>query len=161
MNDMITVYYIAHHAVWMHESSSIPRRPLFGSSVRFGDIVLNKFWAKGPNLINNLLDILLRFREGHIAITGDIRKMYHAIKIRGIDQHTHRYLWRNMDVDAEPSINVMSSVCFGDGPSGNMAIVALKKTAEMGKDKFPEAAEIVLKNTYVDRHNGNITKPYT
>ena len=29
------VYYIAHHAVWKHESSSTPCRPVFDSSARF------------------------------------------------------------------------------------------------------------------------------
>ena len=53
---------------------------LFDASGNFGGTVLNNFWAKGPVLINNLLGILLRFREGQIAITGDIRKMYHSIK---------------------------------------------------------------------------------
>ena len=44
----------------------------------------------------------------------------------------------------------MYSVSFGDSPAGNIAIAALRKTAAMGKGKYPEAAHVVFKNTYVD-----------
>ena len=28
---------------------------------------------------------------------GDIKKMYHTVKVKTIEQHTHRYLWRDTD----------------------------------------------------------------
>ena len=144
------VYYAPHHAVWKDDSESTPCRPVFDASANCGGTVINSFWAKGPDLINNLLGILLRFREGQIAITGDIRKMYHAVKIAGVDMHTHRFLWRDFNVQMEPSIYVMSSVSFGDRPASNIAITALRKTAEMGRDSHPQAADTILDNSYVD-----------
>ena len=39
----------------------------------------------------------------------------------------------------EPDTYVMKSVSFGDKPAGNIAIIALNKTAEMSKSEFPEA----------------------
>ena len=42
------------------------------------------------------------------------------------------------------------SVSFGDKPAGNIATVALQKTAEMMKDEFPNASQVILNNTYVD-----------
>ena len=39
---------------------------------------------------------------------------------------------------------------FGDRPSGTIATVALRKTAEMGQEQYPEAAKIIKDNTYVD-----------
>ena len=83
------VYYAPHHAVWKDDSTSTPCRPVFDTSANCGGIVINTFWAKGPDLINNLFGILLRFREGQIALIGDIKKMYHAVKITGIGMHTH------------------------------------------------------------------------
>ena len=44
----------------------------------------------------------------------------------------------------------MTSVSFGDKPAGNIAITALHETAKMGERQYPEAAEIVLNNSYVD-----------
>ena len=77
---------------------------------------MNDYWAKGPQLLNSLIGILLRFRECEIAITGDIKKMYHAVKITELDQHMHRFLWRDMNQKIEPDVYVMTSVSFGNRP---------------------------------------------
>ena len=83
-------------------------------------------------------------------MTGDIRKMYHSIKIGTLDQHTQRFLWRDNNPTIKPNIYVMASVSFGDRPAGNISITALRKTAEMGKHKYQEASDVILSNTYVD-----------
>ena len=36
---------------------------------------------KGPDLLNNLFGVVLRFREREVAVVGDISKMYHRILI--------------------------------------------------------------------------------
>ena len=92
------------------------------------DHVLNEYWAKGPDLLNSLLGILIRSRESKIAFIGDIKKMYHTVgRTRVIDQHTHRFLWRDMDVTREPGTYVIHRVSFGDKSSGTIATVALRK----------------------------------
>lgn len=48
--------------------------------------ILNEYWAKGPDLLNNLLGVLIRFRENKVAFIGGIKKMY---KTTELDQHTH------------------------------------------------------------------------
>lgn len=144
------VYYLSHHEVLKPESASTPCRIVFNSSAKFQGHSLNSYWAKGPDLMNNLLGILVRFREGPAAFVGDIRKMYHAIKISILDKHTHRFLWRDVLQSTEPVTYVMTSVSFGDKPAGNIATVALRKTAETGKDKFPKATDVILNSTYVD-----------
>jgi hypothetical protein len=50
-----------------------------------------------------------------------------------LDQHTHRFLWRDVSQDSGTSTYVMTSVSFGDKTAGNIATVALRKTAEMQK----------------------------
>ena len=144
------VHYISHHDVLNPDSESTPCRIVFNASANFKGHVLNDYWAKGPDLLNNLLGILLRFRENLVVLMGDIRKMYHAVKLSELDQHTHRFLWRFMDKSRPPDIFAMTSVSFGDKPAGNIAITALHKTAELFKDRFPEAAEMIIKNSYVD-----------
>ena len=113
-------------------------------------IGLNKFWAKGPDLLNNLLGVLIRFRENRIVISGNIRKMYHAVKIDSIGQHTHRFLWRNMEIEREPDVYVITSLSFRDKPAGNIASLALRKTAEMGKETYSKPANVIQNITYVD-----------
>ena len=96
------IYYLSHH-----ESCSTPCKIVFNLSAGFNGHVLNNYWAKGPDLINNLLAVLVRFRENTVAITGDISKMYHSVAISVLDQHTHRFLWGNMEVYRDPDIYVM------------------------------------------------------
>ncbi|XP_068756184.1 uncharacterized protein [Montipora capricornis] len=112
--------------------------------------MLNDYWAKGPHLLNDLLGVLIRFRENNIAMIGDIKKMYHTVKIKTIEQHTHRFLWRDMDTGRPPDTYVIQRVSFGDKPSGTIATVALRKTAEMGADRCPEATQVIKENTYTD-----------
>ena len=44
-------------------------------------------------------------------------------------------------------IYVIQRVSFGDKPSGTIATVALRKTAEMGQNDYPHAARVIKENT--------------
>ena len=144
------VHYLSHHEVLKPDSDSTPCRIVFNSSANFRGHVLNDYWAKGPDLLNNLVGILTRFRERNIAICGDIAKMYHTVKIGMLDQNTHRFLWRNMEANREPDVYVITSVSFGDRPAGSIATVALRKTAQLFSSVYPRAVEMIIENTYVD-----------
>lgn len=144
------VFYISHHEVLKPESKSTPCRIVFNSSANFRGHILNDYYAKGPDMLNNLLGVLVRFRERAVAMIGDIGKMFHAIDIPLVDQMTHRFLWRDLNEDKEPDTYVMTSVNMGDRPSGTIAMVVLRKTAEMSKNEFPQAYETILSNSYMD-----------
>ena len=144
------IHYISHHEVLKPDSKSTPVRIVFNSSANYMGHVLNECWAKGPDLLNNILAVLIRFREYEVAFIGDIKKMYHTVATKVLDQHTHRFLWRNMETTREPDTYVIQRVSFGGKPSGAIATVALRKTAEMGEDQFPEATRVILNNTYMD-----------
>ena len=87
------VHYIDHHEVLKPDSKSTPVRIVFCSSANFKGHVLNYYWAKGPDMMNSLLGVLLRFRENRVALVGAIRKMYHSIFTTLRDQHCHRFLY--------------------------------------------------------------------
>ena len=144
------IHYLSHHEVLKPESESTPCRIVFNSSAKFMNQSLNDYWVKGPDLINNLLGVLIRFRENVVGVAGDISKMYHTVKISELDQHTHRFLWRNMEDERCPDTYIITSVSFGDKPAGAIASLALRKTAELYADQSPVAAQTVIKNSYVD-----------
>lgn len=83
------VHYIAHHEVVRPEKTR-PIRIVFNSSASFQGHRLNDCWMKGPDLLNSLFGVTLRFRENEVAVTGDISKMYHRVLIPQLDQHVHR-----------------------------------------------------------------------
>ena len=144
------VHYVSHHEIVKPDSKSTPCRIVFNASANYKGHSLNSYWAKGPDLLNNLLGVLLRFREGSVGVTGDVKKMYHSVSISIPDQHTHRFLWRDLDESCSPDTYVMTAVSFGDKPAGTIATLALRKTAEMGQEEFPEAARAIIRNTYMD-----------
>ena len=63
---------------------------------------------------------------------------------------THRFLWRDLEEEREPDTYVMTSVNMGDRPSGTIAMIVLRKTAEMSKNEFPQACQIIIPNSYMD-----------
>ena len=144
------VHYVSHHAVLRPEKKSTPVRIVFHSSATFKGHCLNDFWYKGSDLLNNLFGVIMRFRENAVAVCADIEKMYHMVAIPLIDQHVHRFLWRNLELERKPDTYVKTVLTFGDRPSPTMAIVALNKTAELMKDSKPKAAKSIQNNTYMD-----------
>ena len=150
------VHYIPHHAVIRPEKKSTPVRIVFNSSSVYQGHALNDYWLKGPDLLNNLFGVILRFREKEVAVMGDISKMYHRILIPEEDQHVHRFLWRNLETEREPDVYVKTVLTFGDKPAPAMAQIALRKTAEENKKDYPEAAEVLIKNSYMDDICGSV-----
>ena len=106
---------------------------------------------KGPDLLNNLFGVILRFREKECALIGDLSKMYHRVLIPEIpDQHVHRYLWRDMETNRPPDVYVKTVLTFGDKPAPAMAQIALRKTAEESEESYPEAAKVLKEDVYMD-----------
>ena len=140
------VHYVAYHAVIRPEKKRTPVRIVFNSSASYNGHTLNDYWFKGPDLLNNLFGVVMRFRENPAAICGGIAKMYHTIAIPEEDQHVHRFLWRNFEVNREPDTYVKTVLTFGDRPAPKMAITAMRKTAKMKEEEKPRAPEDILKN---------------
>ena len=144
------VHYIPHHAILRPDKKSTPVRIVFNSSSVYQGHSLNDYWMKGPDLLNNLFGVLLRFRERETALVGDISKMYHRILIPEQDQHVHRFLWRDLDVNKEPDTYVKTVLTFGDKPAPAMAQIALRKTAQESQSTSPDAAKTLINNVYMD-----------
>ena len=146
-----TKFYIAHHDVLNPRSMSTPMRVVFNSSARAkGGMSLNDCLAKGPCLLNELLGILLRFRQERFAFIGDISKMFHSIEIPLHDQMTHLFLWRDMQLNKSPETFAMTALNMGDRPASAIAQTALRMTAEEAAKEFPEASRMITKNSYMD-----------
>lgn len=58
---------------------------------------LNDCLQKGPNLIELVSFILLRFRIGKIGIASDIEKAFLQISVNSIEKNFLCFLWFNDD----------------------------------------------------------------
>ena len=143
--------YISHMCLEQPKSESTPVRVVFNSSQKFKGISLNDCLAKGPDCYNNsLLGMLIRFRENQTVIIGDIKKMFNTVHLEELEQHMHRFLWRECDTSRKPDIWVITRVNLGDRPSGTIAITAKNNTAHMFADICPPAAQMLIYCTYTD-----------
>ncbi|XP_033744281.1 uncharacterized protein LOC117330169 [Pecten maximus] len=68
-------------------------RGVFDSSATFQDMSLNQILMKGPDLTNNLLGVLLRFRKGRVAVTADIQQMFYCFSVRPDHRDFLRFYW--------------------------------------------------------------------
>ncbi|XP_062557911.1 uncharacterized protein LOC134222771 [Armigeres subalbatus] len=107
-------------------------------------ISLNSALLKGPDQLSELFTILVQFREGRVALTGDVREMFLQVLMHPEDQQCQRFLW--YDEDRTPSIYVLQVMTFG-APSAQFV---KNLNAERFKGDYPAAAEVIQKRHYVD-----------
>ena len=144
------VHYIPHHEVLKPESESTSVRIVFDSPSKFKGHKLNDYWAKGPDIIKNLVGVFMRFRQGMVGIAGDISKMYSTVKLSVLYQHTHRFLWRDLEVQRDPDHYALHCMTFGDKPRGAIATLVKIKTAATERNTNPEEVHAIERNSYVD-----------
>ena len=79
------------------ENSTTKIRPVFDASAKeLQGVSLNKCLHKGPNLIELVSSILLRFREGNIDVISDVMKAFLQINIDKKDNDFLRFLWYDL-----------------------------------------------------------------
>ncbi|XP_058448642.1 uncharacterized protein LOC131428613 [Malaya genurostris] len=131
-----------------------PKKPdklrlIWGAKARVGGVSLNDMLLKGPDLLVELISVLLRFRQGEIAVVGDIKEMFHQISVRNEDKQSQRFVLR-MQPELEPQIFVMDVCTFGATCSPSLAQFVKNKNAMEFAEIFPRAARAIRDNHYVD-----------
>lgn len=125
-------------------------RLVFDAAAKCNGISLNDVLLKGPDQLASLFGILLRFREGKIAISADIAEMFHRVKIVKDDQYCQLILWRDLDLSKEPEVLVMSVMTFGSTCSPSSAQFVKNSNAAQYIEEMPRAVEAIVKRHYVD-----------
>lgn len=123
-------------------------RPVYDAAAKVGNISLNSVLLTGPDVVPSLFGIILRFREGKFAATGDIREMFHQIKIREQDQHCQRFVKLNENGNIDTY--VLQVVSSGASCSPATTQYVKNMNADQFKNEYPEAVEVIKLNHYVD-----------
>ena len=148
--DPATVFYLPMQVVYKRSSSTTKVRAVFDTSAKSASgVSLNDTLLVGPTVHSSLIDVLLRFRMHRVALTADVSKMYRAIELSPPDKDLHRFVWRSRP-DAVLRDYRMTRATFGVSASCFAANMAVKQNALELKEKYPQAAEAVLKSFYVD-----------
>ncbi|KAL0881944.1 hypothetical protein ABMA27_001700 [Loxostege sticticalis] len=131
-------------------------RVVHDAAAKTNGVSLNSLLLTGPDLLQSLLGILLRWREGKVALLADIKEMFPQVKIREADRDMQRFLWRDGDRRAPVKEFRMSSMIFGAASSPCTAIHLLNKNAREYSNLYPEASVEVQKNTYMDDYVSSV-----
>lgn len=86
------VWYIPHHELF-HTQKTDKLRVIFDCSAKFDGQSLNDHFLQGPDLTNNILGVLCRFRQEKVAFMWDIELMFHPFKVKDEDRDYLRFLW--------------------------------------------------------------------
>ena len=118
------LHYIPHFPVFKTDSSTTKMRIVYDASARVSSeaLSLNDCLHTGPNLMQYLTGILLKFRTHRIAFTADIEKAFLQIELNNQDRDATRFLWLK---DINKSVNSVDNleayrfcrVLFGAAPS--------------------------------------------
>ena len=127
-------------------------RVVFDCAARYNGVSLNSQLLQGPDLTNNLVGVLIRFREEPIAIMADIEGMFHHVRVSPKDCDALRFLWwPENDFNKDPEDYQMLVHLFGAASSPSCANFGLKQTADDNQEMFSEEALRTLRrNFYVD-----------
>ncbi|KAK3709219.1 hypothetical protein QZH41_004583 [Actinostola sp. cb2023] len=145
------VWYIPHHGVY-HPKKPGKIRVVFDCSATYNGESLNRQLLQGPDLTNNLVGVLFRFRQEPIAFMCDIEKMFHQVKVNKECRDYLRFLWwEDGNTESEPAEFRMTVHLFGAVSSPGCANFGLKKAADDFQEEFGnKAAEFVKEDFYVD-----------
>ncbi|XP_070541303.1 uncharacterized protein [Ptychodera flava] len=145
------VWYIPHHGVY-HPKKPEKIRVVFDCSAKFQGVSLNNLLLQGPDLTNNLLGVLLRFRQEPIALMADIEAMFHQVKVREEDSDCLRfYWWPDGNIESPPRVYKMMVHLFGAVSSPSCANTALHKMADDNSHLFnKEVVKTIKRDFYVD-----------
>ncbi|CAK1596115.1 unnamed protein product [Parnassius mnemosyne] len=113
-------------------------------------MALNDFLLTGPDLLQSLPGVMMRFRRHNVAVSADIAEMFMQIKVRPEDRDALRYLWRGDRRNEAPQQYRMTSIIFGAASSPCTAIFAKNWNAKRYIKKYPEAVEAIIQNHYMD-----------
>lgn len=142
--------YLPHHAVIREDKSTSKTRVVFDASCPgINGISLNQDLLVGPQLQQDLRQILLRWRCFPISLVSDIVKMYRQVKVYDEDADFQRILWRNHQHEPLTHFRLLR-VTFGTAAAPYLAVRTLHQVAYDHGEAYPLAADRVLKDFYMD-----------
>ena len=119
-------WYFPHHPVVN------PNKPgkvcqVFNGASKFHGTSLNKSLLVGPYLLQNLIFVILRFRQHKYAVSDDMEGMFLQVGVPARDKILLSFLWRE-DTFSDVVVHQYTRHIFGARDSPTCAIFALRKT---------------------------------
>ena len=148
------IIYVPHHAVSnINKPNKI--RVLLDAAPEYQNSLLNKHFLKGPDLLNKLIAILLRFWNEEHCVMADIWQMFHQVFVISDDREVLRFIWRESEKEKFLEY-VMNLHIFGKVHSLYVCNWSLKETALDNIGQFNEkVVKAVIDKFYMDDYLGS------
>lgn len=143
-------YFMTHHMIERPSSTTTKYRVVFNASKKTNSgISLNETLMIGATIQGDVFIHLIRWREFLIAIISDITKMYRQIWIKPEHRKFQMIWWRPTE-SSHVSAYQLKTVTYGTASAPYHAVRTLKQLAFDEINRFPDVAELLVKNFYVD-----------
>ncbi|XP_055628950.1 uncharacterized protein LOC129770264 [Toxorhynchites rutilus septentrionalis] len=125
-------------------------RIVWDAAAAVNGVSLNSVLMTGPDQLTELPAVLYKFRQYPVAIGGDVREMFHQLRMNEMDQHCHRFYFSMDENQKEPDVYILLVMSFGATCSPSLAQFVKNENAERFRRRFPTAVDAIIKSHYVD-----------
>ena len=142
------VWYIPHHGVY-HPRKPKKIRVVFDCSATYQGESINNHLLQGPDLTNQLVGVLCRFRTEPTAFMCDVEAMFHQFRVFETHRNFLQFLWwEDGDITKRPVEYRMTVHLFGAGSSPGCANYGLKKIADDYEEECGPLICIILDHAF-------------
>ena len=118
-------FYLPPFVVY-HKKKLTPRI-VFDAAARTDGVSLNDLLLQGPPLLNELRDVVLRFREKRVAVTGDIKGMFLNFLVDKEHRRFLKFFWYKDNNPTKPlTTYIINTHAFGLKSSPAVANLAMQ-----------------------------------
>ncbi|UYV67221.1 hypothetical protein LAZ67_4004428 [Cordylochernes scorpioides] len=144
-------YYLPHRPVYKMESKTTPIRPVFDAScLGHNGLSLNQCLEKGPNLLERIPEMMIRFRENKFGVTADIRKAFQMVAIEESERNYLRFLWWEEESDRELIAYRHKKLVFGLNCSPFVLNAVIEYHLQSIRGPLVQWAKILAQSFYMD-----------
>ncbi|XP_062535629.1 uncharacterized protein LOC134204844 [Armigeres subalbatus] len=149
-NSICPTYHLPHHAVVREDSTTTKVRVVYDASCKTSSgLSLNDAMLVGPIVQDDLRSIVIRSRVHPVMLIADIKQMYRQVLVDVRDTPLQRIVWREAP-DLTLETYELQTVTYGTASAPFLATRVLRQLADDEQRNFPEAAEVLRNDFYVD-----------
>ncbi|XP_065079958.1 uncharacterized protein LOC135702846 [Ochlerotatus camptorhynchus] len=143
-------YHLPHHAVVREDSITTKVRVVFDGSCRTPNgPSLNDALMIGPIVQEDLRSLTMRSRIHPVLLNADVKQMYQQILTDQRSNNLQHIVW-SPSSEAPLQKYELKSVTYGTASAPFLATRVLQQLAHDEQTDFPEAANVLRKDFYVD-----------
>lgn len=141
-------YYLPHHGVIRESSLTTKLRVVFDASAKTtSGISFNNIQQVGPVVQDDLINILIRFRQHKYVVTSDCEKMYRCCLVKEDQRCLQQILWR-LDPSQKLNSYKLNTITYGTAAAPYLATRCL---VQLGKEcNEPLVNETIIHDFFVD-----------